>query len=215
MRRTVALGGVVGLCVLAGAFAVALRPALLTAAVPGLESWGIDGDTVPPLLALSFGVYAVWIAFWGGRTVTAEASEAGGAGPSPGDSPDVFANLRNAPPETATTEDATVVGRAFDEAVAAAPEDPDAERQVRESLRAAVVAVETAESGEEPSDVVESGAWTTDGVAAAFVADHPDVPYSLRGRLRGWLDPEGALTDRVERSVAAVRERLDESEVTP
>jgi len=59
-------------------------------------------------------------------------------------------------------------------------------------------------SSEEASRVVEEGSWTRDRVAAAFI--DTGVTYPVLERLRGWLEEDGTVDRRLERTVIAIEE---------
>jgi len=87
----------------------------------------------------------------------------------------------------------------------------DGER-IREALVDVVVDVETRSGDRTPEEVraaVETGEWTDDRIAAAFLGGQEAPGYPLRSRIRGWARPSVAYRHRVERTVAAIHEDLD------
>ena len=124
-----------------------------------------------------------------------------------------FSTLREAPPEHATA--GPVVGESFDErvvrsaAAAASGDDYDAVR--REIRRLAVSAVTHVEGCDEAAaeDTVREEEWTDDAIAAAYVAGRESA-LPFRERLRAWLRPSRTRVDRIERSLSAIENRLDE-----
>lgn len=78
---------------------------------------------------------------------------------------------------------------------------------VRELLRTtatSVCAERAALSEAEATVLVERGEWTTDPVAAAFLAEEEGPSPSLWMRLRLWLVPEQERMRRIERTVAEI-----------
>lgn len=64
-------------------------------------------------------------------------------------------------------------------------------------------------SAEEATKIVETGEWTDNGVAAAFV--YKGIKYPLIERLREWLEEEGTFDRRLKNTVEAM-EKLHEAE---
>lgn len=210
MRRAL-LGGLGALATLT-AVAVLVRPDLADA-LPGvaglLESQ--DGERLLLALGAVVGVYAVWAA-------RASPSER-----PPTDAPSLrFAEVGD-PPESVTAVDRTRTGEAFDARVGAACDGDDrALRAVRATLADAAVEALAHSDGalartddrspETARRAVETGAWTDDRIAAAFLAGETGPSFPLAARLRAWLDPEAERRRRVERTVAAVDRLLDGAE---
>lgn len=201
------LGGLGALATLA-AGAVAYRPEL----VAGLPVVDALVETLPPerlLLALGLAVLAT--ATWTARGGSSRSDSGARAGPV-----DRF-DRTDDPPETVSAADRARTGGSFDARVGAACSGDDlALRMVRESLAdtaASAVAGAGDRDPEAARRAVETGAWTDDRLAAAFLADEdgPDPP--LAARLRAWLDPTAERRRRIERAVdaledAAERDRL-------
>ncbi|MFC7196011.1 hypothetical protein ACFQL4_17525 [Halosimplex aquaticum] len=60
-------------------------------------------------------------------------------------------------------------------------------------------------------DLLASGAWTDDPVAAAVLDERVEPPRrSLRGRIRAWLFPERIVRRQAARAVAAIADAADE-----
>lgn len=195
-----AVGAVAFAVALVAAFAPDLLPASVTAVASEVES------TVEPwvvVLALSLVVFAYAVyRFWRADDGTVERL----VRDDDAATPDLDAVAVDFDPERP--------GRAFDHAlartVAQLEADPNAEAweadRVREDLETAVVAVQAAR-GVAPNAAraaVESGAWTDDRVAAAFLGG-PDAPgVSLWRRVYAWLYPARAFRRRVEHVVDVV-----------
>ncbi len=115
------------------------------------------------------------------------------------------------PPER-TPRTAPETGHEFESTVewhAAVIEDPKTGGQsVRESLcEVAVDAVAHRRGSRQAAEeAVETGAWTDDRVAAAFLGGDPAPGFTLRERLRGWFHPASTFERRVERTVDAIHE---------
>lgn len=110
------------------------------------------------------------------------------------------------------SDERRAVGRTFDRRFQRAA-DGGANRREREEVREALrsLAVDVVARTEGCSrasalEQVDSGEWTDDPVAAAYVAG--ELP--LRRRLVAWVRPRRAVARRVERTVAALEASLDE-----
>lgn len=87
------------------------------------------------------------------------------------------------------------------------------EKEAREELRKTVKQVlkrQHNQSESEAEELVSSGDWTGDNVAAAFTDIH--VKYPILERLREWLEEDETLERRVNRTVNAVEELHEEGE---
>ena len=202
--RTRVLGGLGALLTLAAA-AVVVSPTLadqMSAAVGFLESR--DPQRVLLVLGSVVGAYAAWAA-------RASSSER-----PPTDTPSARFSDLGARPESVSAVDRTRTGESFDDRVAAACEgDERALRAIRVTLAdtAADAVVRVADAGPERARrAVETGAWTDDRVAAAFLAGESGPNFSLLARLRAWLDPAAERRRRIDRTVDAVSRILDEED---
>ncbi|WP_135830441.1 DUF7269 family protein [Halorussus halobius] len=198
--RTRLLGGLGALATLA-AGAVAYRPELVDA-VPLVDPLV---ETLPPgrlLLALGLAVLAFAAVTARGGSAARAAERAARASPTAR-----FARTGTAP-EVASAAGRARTGGSFDDRVGAACSGDDlALRMVRESLADTAAYAVARPGGREPEAArraVETGAWTDDRLAAAFLADDdgPDAP--LAARLRAWLDPPAERRRRINRTVDAV-----------
>ncbi|WP_226011156.1 DUF7269 family protein [Halomicrobium salinisoli] len=136
---------------------------------------------------------------------------------SPDRDPDAFDEAVAAPPEDATARLGRAVAGDLDELVdAAADGDRGAVEAVRQRLHRVAATAHARAAGvdrDEARDAVREGRWTDDRTAAAFLADgDPDHP--VWSRLLLWLDPGRERRRRIERTVAAT-ERLAASVRTP
>ncbi|WP_227133010.1 DUF7269 family protein [Halorubellus salinus] len=204
VRELVGAVGTVAFAVgLVAAFAPDLLPAPVTAAVSEVES-AVEPWVVVLVLSLLVFAYAVY-RFWRADDGTVERL----VRDDDAAAPDLDAVSVDFDPERP--------GRAFDYAVARTvaqlEADPNADAweadRVREDLEIAAVAVQAAR-GMDPDAAraaVESGAWTDDRVAAAFLGG-PEAPgVSLWRRVYAWLYPARAFRRRVECVVAVVEEQ--------
>ncbi|WP_225335565.1 DUF7269 family protein [Halomicrobium urmianum] len=131
--------------------------------------------------------------------------------------PDAFDEAVAAPPEDATARRGRAVAGDLDELVdAAADGDRGAVVAVRQRLREVAATAHARATGAERDEArtaVRDGRWTDDRTAAAFLADgDPDHP--VWSRLLLWLDPGRERRRRIERTVAAT-ERLAASVRAP
>ncbi|WP_134670331.1 DUF7269 family protein [Halorussus marinus] len=117
------------------------------------------------------------------------------------------------PPERVTAADRPRTGRTLDERVAdAVAGDPAALASVRATLAGTAEAAHARRadcSPEAATRAVETGAWTADQTAAAFLATEGGPAFPLGARLRKWLDPEAERRRRIERTVAALEDPFD------
>lgn len=200
------LGGLGALATL-GAVAVLVRPDLADA-LPGvaglLESQGIE--RVLLALGAAVGTYAAW------------AARGGSSGRPPTDEPSVRFSDAGDPPEAVGATHRTRTGEGFDARVRAACDGDDrALGRVRDALADTAAdalarsdALARADDDRERAErAVETGAWTDDRIAAAFLADESGPSFPLSARLRAWLDAEAERRRRIERTVEAVEGLLD------
>lgn len=182
-RRTV-LGaiGVTGIAVAVG-IVVGLAPSSLVGAASGLDATLVTGVLGAALLA-----YALR------RRRASGATKAG--------------RLGTAPERAEPAAPGQTVDDALEWITDSGPEAGT--RGARSEVRAAVrdtairaYASETGVSMERAADAVDSGEWTDDRVAAAFVGDERAPHFPLRERLRGWVRPERAFSRRADRAAGA------------
>ena len=208
VREVVGAVGAVAFAVgVVAAFAPDLLPRSVTAAVSEVESavepWVVV--LVLSLLVFAYAVYRFWRADDGAVERLVRDDDAPAA--------DLDAVTVDFDPERP--------GRAFDYAVARTvaqlEADPNADAweadRVREDLETAVVAVRTAQGADLTAAraAVESGAWTDDRVAAAFLGG-PEAPgVSLWRRVYAWLYPARAFRRRVEHVVDVVERQAEDS----
>lgn len=195
-RALAVLGvGTVGVAVLLGAFQGVLPAAYRDPIAAVAETLGRDG--VAWALALVGACYALWRVFRGRRR-------------------DPVAPEFAADPPEQSSVDVARTGTRFEsslEAVAADVDHPTEDGQAfRDALRDLAVDVIRRTDGRSEAavrDRVATGEWTDDRIAAAFLGGEDAPGYPLRARIRGWLRPTAAFERRAERSVAAIRGRLD------
>lgn len=151
-------------------------------------------------LALVGTAYAGWRVFRGRGT--------------PAVAPDFAAD----PPEESTVE-VRRTGHRFEEIVthrARSVVDPDEDgEEIKSALRGLAIDVMTRDgerTREEVAAALESGEWTGDRVAAAFLGGDGAPGYPLDARVRGWLRPRHAFERRVDRSVDAIHAHFEAGE---
>lgn len=194
--------GSLGALLTLGAGAVLVDPSLadhLSAVVSFVESR--EPERLLLVLGGVVGSYATWLA------------RSRSSARPPADGPEArFAGVGD-PPETVTASDRARTGESFDARVeAACAGDDEALRAVREDLRETAASARARAAGAPVSEArtaVESGAWTDDRIAAAFLAGEGGPQFPLAARLRAWLDPETERRRRVDRTVAEVRRAFD------
>lgn len=212
-RAAVAL---VGLGAVSFAAVLVVAPERVDGVLPVGALAGALPLSTPWLRAVVFGLVGaacvLWVAWSAGPTRSRELSGTPLSAPDSG-----FRTLRAAPPEEATA--VRQVGGAFDrrlERTATAATRGSGSDEVRGEVRSLAVDVVAAVEGCSEAtarDRVDAGEWVDDEVVAAYVADR-EASLPLSRRLLAWLRPYRTTVDRVERSVAAIEERLD-GEVEP
>lgn len=198
MATLARLLGVLGALLTVATAAVVFAPDLVADPLAEVAALLESRDPQRLLLALGVlvGVYAGWTA-WRGSP-----DRRGTRGPAA-----AFEGVGD-PPETVTAADRARTGRSLDERVAdAAAGDDTALSSVQGTLaRTAAAAYGRAADcdADAATRAVETGAWTDDQTAAAFLADEAGPSFSLWARLKEWLDPAAERRRRIDRTVAAV-----------
>jgi len=196
MRRRL-LGGL-GAALTAGTAVVVFAPGLAADQVAAAAAVLEARDPRRLLLALGavVGLYSAW-----------SARSASTRRPSPGGPAAPFEGVGD-PPEGVTAADRARTGRTLDDRVDdAVAGDPAALASVRATLAGTAAATHARRadcSPEAAARAVETGAWTADPTAAAFLAGEDGPGFALAARLREWLDPEAERRRRIERTVAAL-----------
>lgn len=193
--------GAVGLAAVGFAAALSVAPEAVAGAVP--VGSVLDGTALSETAARTAAVVAL------GAVCSAWISwTSGAADRRPAPASDGFERLREEPPERASPS--PVVGARFDRRLARSADGPEG-GAVRPTVRSLAVRAVAAADGCEESTAerrVESGEWTEDPVAAAYVADRESA-LPFRYRLRAWLRPEWTRAERVERALAAIERRQE------
>jgi len=117
-------------------------------------------------------------------------------------------------PEEVTIDPATIAGAGFDDTLTGITSLDGVDR-TRDGLADTAVAVLVATSEmdhDTAAECVRTGDWTDDRIAAAALGETVSVP--LLARFRGWLNPAVESQRRLDRTVAAIRSRLDDTEDT-
>ncbi len=155
-----------------------------------------------PLLGVAIAGYAIWW-LW----LATPSSDA--------------AMVEGDPPEAGVTRTDRRVGRETDLLLDDAANDwyrcqpTDSTAAVRRRLADGATRVLTTKRGFAPTaarEAVQSGTWTGDPVAAAFLAE--DLRQPPRERLRAAIDPGAAFRRRIRRTLAAI-EAIDDPAVEP
>ncbi len=191
--------------VLAGAGAVAVfLPGTVRSVEPVRRAVEAVGGVEPTgAVLLASGVTGLYLA------VTARS---GRETPSPeGPADRRFATAAEAPPEAVTADRRRLAGAGLDAVVDRASEAGGAAvQEVHGTLARTATDVYAEYAGldrEQARAAVDTGSWTDDPVAAAFLAGEDGPKPGLGARVRLWLVPERERARRVERTVRAV-ERL-------
>lgn len=204
----------VGLCALGFATALAVAPAQVDGVLPVEVLAGSTPLSAAPLRALGFGLVGGLCVLWVAWTAGPDRTRALPEGTFSAADSD-FGTLRSDPPEHASA--VRLAGEEFDRrlvraaaAASGAPGGDDARGEVR-SLAVAVVAEVEGCPDDVARERVRSGEWTDDEIAAAYVADR-EASLPFYRRLLAWLRPARTTGNRVERSITAVENRLEEGE---
>lgn len=122
-----------------------------------------------------------------------------------------FDAARTHPPEDVTADRRTTTGAGVDADVKIAVARGGRQlRSVRDLLRAQAVRAYANERGTTTATArraVETGNWTTNRVAAAFLGDDGGPSATVRSRVRLWLAPERERRRRIDATLAEI-ERL-------
>lgn len=124
-----------------------------------------------------------------------------------------FTDLRERPPEAVTAGSESRAGGGFDARLNRAAETGgESMDDLRVRLREVATESHAAATGLDPEaarERVESGAWTDDRTARAFLASGRDVTPSLASRVRLWLDPPAERQRRVRVTVTEIATLLE------
>lgn len=208
-RWLVALLGVTAIVLSAAA---AFAPGEMAAFVPleGLVDASPLGDSsVRSLVFAAIGASCLlWVVWTAGpdRTERFDGDRYTDAGTT-------FHALRENPPEQAAP--GPLVGDEFDDNLALDVRDavergsPERSRQTLRDVAVTVVCHVEDCSTDRSRELVDSGEWTDDPVAAAYIADD-EQSLPLYRRLLAWLRPLRTTVKRVERSVKAIESLAEE-----
>lgn len=205
MRWRVAIFGTLGAVATVVGAAFALAPDLLLGVALVEETVNSLDDTGPKSVmtgaAAVVGVYVLASARSTGRYQAQEPAS---------DADARFDAARTSPPEAVTADRRTATGAGLDADVQAAIErGGEPLRTLRDLLRelaAEAWADDARQTDTEARRAVETGEWTDDRVAAAFLAGEGGPTPSLLSRVRLWLAPEGERARRVDATLAGLEE---------
>lgn len=205
MRRRAVLFGVVGTISTLFGVGLLVAPDLLLGIGPvaGLVDWLTATD--PRNLVLVAGLVAgVYLG------IAVRSRPEPDTVPSSSSSDARFESASKQPPETVATERRTPAGTWVDDDVEAAVSDGGAAMETLRSRLFEATAAVYAEAVDVPPvrarELVASGQWTRDPVAASFLAG-PDGPTPSVGRqVRLWLTPGRERRRRIERTISAIEQ---------
>ena len=203
MRPRVAVLGTLGALatILGVAFVVApdavsaapLRTAIDAISAAGPERVMLAGAAIT-------GMYVIFAARTSGRTRSRRSA-------TPAER--AFEAAATDPPETVTDDrrrqTAAALDADFDSAVSHGGPDLQRVRRLLAQTAASAYAHQEDIPREKARQVIETGSWTGDQVAAAFLAGEAGPEPGLYARIRLWLLPETERERRIDRTVAAIQ----------
>ncbi|MEF8786106.1 MAG: hypothetical protein V5A45_09255 [Haloarculaceae archaeon] len=211
MRWRIAIFGTLGaVATVVGAMLV-FTPDLLLGIQPvgqTIASLSTDPKSVMTAAAAVVGLYVL---------IATRSPSAGWSLPMDSDAEQRFDAATTDPPEAVTADRRSMTGAGLDAdvrvAVASGGEPLRALRDLLRDLAADAYADDFAagpqETGVDARQAIETGTWTDDSVAAAFLAGDAGPAPSLLSRVRLWLSPERERERRIEATMRAI-ERLQE-----
>lgn len=205
MQWRIAVFGTLGAVATVVAALFVLAPGVLLVIGPVRETVTSLGETGPKAVMTTAAAVA-------GLYALAASRSAGGKPTGPEQSPaeERFETAATDPPEAVTADRRSMTASELDadvEVAVAAGKEPL--QALRDLLRTLVIDTYTTThqlDEETARQAVETGAWTDDRVAAAFLADEGPTA-SLLSRIRLWLAPERERERRIERTLDEI-ERL-------
>lgn len=204
MRRRAAVLGTLGALLTVVSAGFAFVPDLLLAVGPVRDTVRALSGTDPTAVVLAATVVvALYVA-------VAARSSAGESSLAPrSDADRRFDGVATTPPEAVTADRRGRTAAALDAEVDAAVEFGGHRlASVRDVLARTAADVVADHRGTDPAtarEAVETGTWTDDDVAAAFLAGEAGPTPALGSRIRLWLAPERERRRRIERTVDAIR----------
>lgn len=211
MRWRIAIFGTLGaVATIAGALLV-FAPDLLLGIRPvgqTIASLSTDPKSVMTAAAAVVGLYVL---------VAARSPSSGFSRPMDSAAEQRFDAATTDPPEAVTADRRSMTGAGLDAdvrvAVASGGKPLRALRDLLRDLAADAYADDSAGgpqgTGGDARRAVETGTWTDDAVAAAFLAGDDGPTPALLSRVRLWLSPERERERRIEATMTAI-ERLQE-----
>lgn len=123
-----------------------------------------------------------------------------------------FETAGSSPPERVTARDRTITAADLDADIDTAIERGDQSLEQVQSqlvgLATDVYADATGQTQGAATTAIETGTWTNDPVAAAFLSETDEPVPTVRARLALWVRPQRERQRRIERTIAAI-EHLD------
>lgn len=211
MRTRTVVFGVLGVLATAWALALALAPDLLLAVGPLERAITWLADLEPKRVMLAGALVVVLYAALAARRPRETEGDPDGV-----DAATRFRATASEPPEAVTADRRPLTGARLDaeldRALAGDGRDVAAVRSTLADLAVDAYADAARVSTARARDDVRAGRWTTDPVAAAFLAAEGGPTPSLAARMRLWLTPTAERRRRVERTLAAVQDLLTEEQ---
>ena len=209
-------GFIVGVAVL---ILSSTAPTVLETRLP--DTLGRDWRQYLPAVGGFLALYALMLAWTAGRTEqiniiepSDDLDESTSQSTLTETDPTIFTDLRETPPEVASTEIDAVAGARVDaeirDALASAERTVNQRSpEVRDTLRDLAVEVERVAHGRD-RDVVEAeierGEWSDDPIVAAFLGT--DVSLPLWTRVKALLRPEAHVKAQISRTMTCIERRL-------
>ncbi len=132
-------------------------------------------------------------------------------------SPDVFDKLRHRPPENVQQTTESFIGTDFEDLVRdakaeASGENPYKVERLTTTLRDLLADLELQKGNAEAEKDIETGEWTENRAAAAFLSGSKSVSPPFLRRLLGWLDPETEVEFAVGRTLSEIDDEHGETD---
>jgi len=150
-----------------------------------------------------------------------EGTAKGGSNNPTSVSPEVFDHLRIDPLENVQLGEETVVGAEFEQLLSEektnlSAMDPYENEALSKRLQHLLIDLEDRPGRTDDETVgnyIQSGLWTDDRVAAAFLSPDGSVSPPLKRRIFAWLDPEAELEYAVSRTITEIANQYGDKEV--
>jgi hypothetical protein len=205
MRAKTTLFGVLGAVSTGFGLAVVLIPDVVRSAGPLDRLLDTAGSVDPTGLMLVAGLLV-----GGYATVVARSRPRYETVSTDSDAERRFETAGSSPPEQVTARTRTITAEGVDADIDAAVEGSevalDRVRSQLATLASAVYADVTGEPEATAREAIETGTWTNDPVAAAFLSETRAPAPSVRARLLLWVRPQRERKRRIERTIRAIEQ---------